>query len=56
MRLMVVDGPVPFSQLFPKVDVAILHGGLGVCGLSEIRVGRKTKRAPLISLQSACTC
>ncbi|CAJ1410011.1 unnamed protein product [Effrenium voratum] len=28
--LMVVDGPVPFSQLFPKVDVAILHGGLGV--------------------------
>eukprot|EP00439_Symbiodinium_sp_Y106_P087010 s180_g38.t1 len=26
----VLDGPVPFCDLFPEVDAAILHGGLGV--------------------------
>ncbi|CAE7539716.1 UGT80B1, partial [Symbiodinium necroappetens] len=26
----ILDGPVPFCDLFPQVDAAILHGGLGV--------------------------
>lgn len=29
-RLLVVDGPVPFDQLFPMLDAVVLHGGLGV--------------------------